>query len=464
MQVATGITEPDYGVIFDDMVVRVRGIRRVRPLLERAHRGRARLRAREAARGPARHGLRRARRDGLRGAGARDPELAHRAAGPHDRRHDQRQRRDGRHGRRRPTREGRRRRPPLGRPRCSTATRPSRSRASPPRCSATPPWASPGSRTSSPSTGSRSAAGEIILAGSFTRPMWVERGDTVHADYGAAGGGHMPVRVNLPDDVRRAPRRLRPPAGRHVGVLGQPDRRRDRRGQRPRLGAHRRRALPQRPRVDPRAAPGRVGVPGGAGRAPADRRHRADQAVPRPRRAEPARADGRLGRAGRRARAGGAVPRRTAFAASARSLARSSRWNRVDDYLHERVDVDQPHRADRVGDRGRGRRRDRRGRRRRRALRRARPTSRPRWACSGSRTTPTSSAAVLPSIDAGRAAGKPVGVNAFAPDDADRYLAAGAASSPSAPTSRSSRARPRRSPTASSERMPGTAARPAPSY
>jgi 2-oxo-hept-3-ene-1,7-dioate hydratase len=27
------------------------------------------------------------------------------------------------------------------------------------------------------------APGEIILAGSFTRPMWVERGDTVHADY-----------------------------------------------------------------------------------------------------------------------------------------------------------------------------------------------------------------------------------------------------------------------------------------
>ncbi|GAA1750278.1 2-oxo-hept-4-ene-1,7-dioate hydratase [Agromyces humatus] len=29
--------------------------------------------------------------------------------------------------------------------------------------------------------------GEIILAGSFTRPMWVERGDTVHADFGALG-------------------------------------------------------------------------------------------------------------------------------------------------------------------------------------------------------------------------------------------------------------------------------------
>lgn len=30
-------------------------------------------------------------------------------------------------------------------------------------------------------------ADEIVLAGSFTRPMWVERGDTVHADYGTLG-------------------------------------------------------------------------------------------------------------------------------------------------------------------------------------------------------------------------------------------------------------------------------------
>lgn len=30
-------------------------------------------------------------------------------------------------------------------------------------------------------------AGEIILAGSFTKPMWVERGDTVHADYNGMG-------------------------------------------------------------------------------------------------------------------------------------------------------------------------------------------------------------------------------------------------------------------------------------
>ncbi len=35
--------------------------------------------------------------------------------------------------------------------------------------------------------GARLEAGEIILAGSFTRPMWVERGDTVRCDYGPMG-------------------------------------------------------------------------------------------------------------------------------------------------------------------------------------------------------------------------------------------------------------------------------------
>lgn len=35
--------------------------------------------------------------------------------------------------------------------------------------------------------GDRLEAGEIILAGSFTRPMWVEPGDTVLADYGPLG-------------------------------------------------------------------------------------------------------------------------------------------------------------------------------------------------------------------------------------------------------------------------------------
>lgn len=30
-------------------------------------------------------------------------------------------------------------------------------------------------------------AGEVVLAGSFTKPMWVERGDTVHAEYQGLG-------------------------------------------------------------------------------------------------------------------------------------------------------------------------------------------------------------------------------------------------------------------------------------
>jgi 2-oxo-hept-3-ene-1,7-dioate hydratase len=30
-------------------------------------------------------------------------------------------------------------------------------------------------------------AGEIVLAGSFTRPMWVSRGDSVVCDYGTMG-------------------------------------------------------------------------------------------------------------------------------------------------------------------------------------------------------------------------------------------------------------------------------------
>ena len=35
--------------------------------------------------------------------------------------------------------------------------------------------------------GDRLEAGDLVLAGSFTRPMWVERGDTVLADYGPLG-------------------------------------------------------------------------------------------------------------------------------------------------------------------------------------------------------------------------------------------------------------------------------------
>ena len=35
--------------------------------------------------------------------------------------------------------------------------------------------------------GTTLSAGHIVLSGSFTRPLWVERGDTIHADYGNLG-------------------------------------------------------------------------------------------------------------------------------------------------------------------------------------------------------------------------------------------------------------------------------------
>lgn len=45
-------------------------------------------------------------------------------------------------------------------------------------------------------------AGEVILAGSFTRPVWVHPGDTIHADYGPLGS--IAVRFSDgADDTRR---------------------------------------------------------------------------------------------------------------------------------------------------------------------------------------------------------------------------------------------------------------------
>ena len=78
-------------------------------------------------------------------------------------------------------------RPALGVRHPAPQRRRSRSRASRPPCSATRPPASPGSPASSRSTAHRSPPGETILAGSFTRPIWIERGDDLLADYKELG-------------------------------------------------------------------------------------------------------------------------------------------------------------------------------------------------------------------------------------------------------------------------------------
>ena len=187
MQAATGITEPDYGVIFDDMVfesgavVPFENYSNVRIEVELA------FVLAQPLSGPELHPGRGPGRDGVRRPGPGDPQLPHRARGPHDRRHDQRQRSDGRHGPGgRPCR-GRRGRPALGqraalpqpddrgdrsRRRCP---RPSRQRGRLARRKALPARHHAGSGRDHPEP-ARSPD-----------PMWVERGDTIHADYGTLG-------------------------------------------------------------------------------------------------------------------------------------------------------------------------------------------------------------------------------------------------------------------------------------
>ena len=123
-----------------------------RPLLQRPHRGRARVRAEGAARRPRLHPGGRAPRDRLRRARPRGAQLAHRTRGPHDRRHDLRQRRLRRDGARRRRTSGPTRSICAGCPACSRATARSKRPASRPACSATRRPASPGSRTSCIST------------------------------------------------------------------------------------------------------------------------------------------------------------------------------------------------------------------------------------------------------------------------------------------------------------------------
>lgn len=185
MQQATGITEPDYGVMFDDTVYRTGAeipvdlFSNVRIEVELAfvlkHARRTRL-----------HARRRPRRDRLRRARARGAQFAHRARGSHDRRHDQRQRRLRGHGARRRAQAPRRDRPALG------ARRALRNGEIEETGVAAGVLGHPAAGVAwladkFAQHGARLEAGEIILAGSFTRPMWVSRGDIVHCDYGPMG-------------------------------------------------------------------------------------------------------------------------------------------------------------------------------------------------------------------------------------------------------------------------------------
>ena len=144
-------------------------------------------------------------------------------------------------------------------------------------------------------------AGDIILAGSFTRPLWAYQGRHRPRRLRTPRECDMPLRIDdtFRDALPHQQRDARPPAGRDVGVLRQPADRRALRRIRPGLAAGGRRAQPQRARIHPRPAPGHPRLPGPDAGPAAGQRHRGDQAVPGPRRAEPADPHGQLGRRGR---------------------------------------------------------------------------------------------------------------------------------------------------------------------
>ncbi len=114
MQAATGITEPDYGAIFDDMVLEtgcsVEWDQYTHPRVEVEL---AFVLKKDAQR-PRLHHLRRPERHRLRGSGPGDPGLPDRDGGPDHRGHHRGQRRDGRHGGRRQPGPPGRRGPALG--------------------------------------------------------------------------------------------------------------------------------------------------------------------------------------------------------------------------------------------------------------------------------------------------------------------------------------------------------------
>ena len=282
----------------------------------------------------------------------------------------------------------------------------------------TRPPASPGSRTSSHQHGDAPEAGEIILAGSFTRPdVGVRAATPCCADYGPMGSDHMPLRLRPAPSATRSPTADRP-ARRACGCAPAA-----RSSPRSAPGAGLDWLLidmehsPQRARVrcspSCRPSPPTRSTPG---RARADRRHRDDQAGPRPRRAEPPRADG-LTRPTRPRAVVAAVrypprgrPRRRLGAGPVRALEPRRRTTspNADEHVSLFVQIETAAGVETP-----------RPRSPRSTASTASSSGPSDLAASmgllGQQTHPDVVAAVLRTFEAVRAAGKPVGVNAFDP-------------------------------------------------
>jgi 2-oxo-hept-3-ene-1,7-dioate hydratase len=191
MQSALGIDEPDSGVLLDDMFFRRWRPGAIGPLHRHAGRGRTGVHHEATAGRAELHDVRRAQRHGFRGARAGNSRHQDRAGRSRDQidaenlRYDRRQRRQCRHRARRPSAAPAGCRPALDR-RTVPSQRPiGRNRAWPPACSIIPRPAWRGSPTRSPRLALE--PGQVVLAGSFIRPIETRKGDTIQADYGPYG-------------------------------------------------------------------------------------------------------------------------------------------------------------------------------------------------------------------------------------------------------------------------------------
>ena len=165
----------------------------VRPLHRHPRRGRTRLRDEVAACGTGLHDVRRAQRDRFRGAGAGNPRHADRA------RRSRRPRRRGRSSTPSPTtrrmpascsaagRSARWMPTCAGSARCVSATASSKRPGLRPACSTIPPPSVAWLANKIAPNGLALEAGQVVLAGSFIRPIETRKGDTIQADYGPYG-------------------------------------------------------------------------------------------------------------------------------------------------------------------------------------------------------------------------------------------------------------------------------------
>ena len=192
MQSALNIDEPDSGILLDDMFFADGGLVPSDRFIATRVEAELAFVMKTRLSGTGLHDVRRAQRHRFRGAGAGNPGHAGRAGRSADQgdakdlRHHRRQRRECRHRARRPADPPDGRRPALDR-RAVLSQRPAgRDRACRRRAQSSRHRVAWLANKIAPN-GLALEAGQVVLAGSFIRPIETRKGDTIQADYGPYG-------------------------------------------------------------------------------------------------------------------------------------------------------------------------------------------------------------------------------------------------------------------------------------